>query len=344
MDDRIFLEPAGAENHLTTLVKIKSGHRLRLKILLSIYRLLGKTVFLFGKIGSIETVHFARWLLIDGDQRLLFLSNHDGSWSNYLSDFSDQGWGVTSIWGHTEAFPPAKWVFLGRVQKYRCLCVHWSRQHNVYAAVWYSAYPDATILNLRRDLKLRDSLAEGIREAQNNLASSQRIVRPIDRTDVQGIVASGYNHLNFSRATLMLKIVDCDQSKAWLRGVVPQVTHARLRGTQEQRPVRAVNIAFSAAGLAICTRSRPHETIDSFSREFRLGMVRARISGEFSAILAKNSPKNWHFGNPEGEPVHIVLLLVYAATAEELERLTNAICPSEVDGVDRDFPPELGAP
>ena len=121
LDDRIFRDPVCAENHLTTLVKIKPGRRLLLKILLNVYWLLGKTVFLLGSIGSIQTVHFARWLLIDGDQRLLFLSNHDGSWSSYLGDFSDQGWGVTSIWGHTEAFPPAKWVFWGGCQEYRRL-------------------------------------------------------------------------------------------------------------------------------------------------------------------------------------------------------------------------------
>ena len=191
--------------------------------------MLGKTIFLLGTIGSIQTVHFARWLLLDGDERPLFLSNHDGSWSNYLGDFSDQGWGVTSIWGHTEAFPPAKWVFWGGCRNIDAYA-KWSRQHNVDAQVWYSAYPDSTILNMRRDLKLRDSLAEAILKAQKNLAKSQRVVQPVARADVQGIVSSGYNHLNFSRY-LMLKVVDRDQCrKAWLRGIVPQVNPREIKG------------------------------------------------------------------------------------------------------------------
>jgi len=327
VDDRVYLEPACAENHLTTLVKIKPGRRLLLKILLGIYWVLGKTVFLLGAIGSIRTVHFARWLLIDGDQRLLFLSNHDGSWSSYLGDFSDQGWGVTSIWGHTEGFPPAKWVFWGGCRNIDSYA-KWSRQHNLYAQVWYSAYSDSTILNLRRDLDLRDSLAEAIRDAQTNLAKSQRVAQPVDRADVQGIVTTGYNHLNYSRY-LMLQIVDRTQAKAWLRGILPRVTHSRIRETHDPKPTEAVNIAFSAPGLEALGLGP--ETITSFPREFRLGIVRP----ETPAILgdnASNAPTNWQFGGPRNEPIHIVLLL-YAATAKELHDLAQAICPNGMPGL-----------
>lgn len=327
VDDRIFSDPLCAQNHLTTLVNIKSGRGPLLKIMLGLYWLLGKTVFLLGSIGSIRSLHFARWLLLDNGKRLLFLSNHDGSWSAYLGDFADQGWGVSSIWGHTEGFPPAKWVFWGGCKNIDAYA-KWSRQHNLYAQVWYSAYPNATILNLQRDIAFRDKLAEAIHQAQLNRAGSQKVAQPIDRADLQAIVASGFNHLNFSRY-LMFKIIDRAQAKVWLRAIAGHITHARLRESHEPKPARAVNIAFSAGGLDELGLGQ--QAITGFPREFSLGITRPEAPG-ILGDTGPNAAKNWQFGGPCNEPVHIVLLL-YANCAEELEGLTNLLNADQSHGL-----------
>jgi hypothetical protein len=58
-------------------------------------RVLASYVFVKGKLLNIPTIHFARWVLIDKNKHVLFYSNFDGNWEQYLGDFIDQsGWGL----------------------------------------------------------------------------------------------------------------------------------------------------------------------------------------------------------------------------------------------------------
>ena len=184
LDDRIFRDPPCALNHLTNLVNIKPSRLFLLKVILGVYEILGKTIFILGGIAGLQTVHFARWIFLNNNRRLLFLSNHDGSWSSYLGDFSDQGWGVTSIWSNTEGFPPARFLFGAGCRDIDAYA-QWSRQHNVYAQVWYSAYPDETILNLTRTLSFVTVSAKpsrGSKERRRScLGSKCRLSDPIFR-------------------------------------------------------------------------------------------------------------------------------------------------------------------
>jgi len=66
-----------------------------------------------GKLTGIPSIHYAHWSLIDNGRRLLFLSNFDGSWENYLDDFIDKShYGLTGIWSNTASFPGAHLLFL----------------------------------------------------------------------------------------------------------------------------------------------------------------------------------------------------------------------------------------
>jgi hypothetical protein len=162
IDPRLFgKEDYFVQNHLTTLVEVKSGaFRLNtLKVILAVVNLVAKTIFITGQLGGIPTIHFARWILMDNDRRLLFFSNYDGSWASYLGDFVDKAnYGLTAIWSNTDRFPPATNLAFGGAQHVEAF-KQWSRQHNVYAAVWYSAYPDETLQNLKNDLQIRDRIA-----------------------------------------------------------------------------------------------------------------------------------------------------------------------------------------
>jgi hypothetical protein len=89
------------QNQLTHLVDIKPGafRLMTLKGVLRSINLLAKAVFNKGKLGEIPTIHFARWIIIDEGRRLLFFSNFDGSWENYLGDFVDKAAvGLTGVW------------------------------------------------------------------------------------------------------------------------------------------------------------------------------------------------------------------------------------------------------
>ena len=153
VDQRLFThEDVYIINHLTTMVNVKPGaFRLgTLKVILWVVNLLAKAYFTTGNIGGISH-HPFRPLAADGERpRLLFFSNYDGSWASYLGDFVDKAnYGLTAIWSNTDRFPPSQFLFLGGAQQIEPFKA-WSREHNLYAAVWYSAYPDETLWISRR--------------------------------------------------------------------------------------------------------------------------------------------------------------------------------------------------
>ena len=161
VDPRLFgKEDIWVQNHLTTLTNVKPGkfHLRTLKGVLWIINLLARTVFITGNLGGIPTIHFARWLLIDNDRRLLFFSNYDGSWASYLGDFVDKAnYGLTSVWSNTDNFPPTRFLFFGgarHIEQFKA----WSRRSNEFAAVWYSAYPNASVTNITDAVQVREAL------------------------------------------------------------------------------------------------------------------------------------------------------------------------------------------
>ena len=169
VDPRLFgKEDIWVQNHLTTLTNIKPGKfRLNtLKGVLWIINLLAKTVFITGQLGGIPTIHFARWLLIDDDKRLLFFSNYDGSWASYLGDFVDKAnYGLTSVWSNTDNFPTTRFLFFGGAQHIEQFKA-WSRRGNEYAAIWYSAYPNATVRNITESVQISETLNGNPGEAE----------------------------------------------------------------------------------------------------------------------------------------------------------------------------------
>jgi Dyp-type peroxidase family len=110
---------------------------------------------------------------------------------------------------------------------------------------------------------------------------------------------------------------------------VPQVTHSRLREKHESKPTIALNIAFSSEGLVKLGLSE--QVMESFPREFRLGMTRLESPGILGDI-GRSDPSNWQFGGPANGQIHIALLL-YAITSRELDALTEAVVQNETSGL-----------
>ena len=69
-------------------------------------------------LDDVATIHFARWVILPGDQQLLFASNFDGGWEQYIHDFvtiANSGektlhnktgakW-MDAIWGNCVGYP-----------------------------------------------------------------------------------------------------------------------------------------------------------------------------------------------------------------------------------------------
>jgi len=154
------LEDRVIQNQLTHLVPLKPGlFRLwTLRIVLWAIDRLAEYKFNKGDLGGIPSIHFARWSIIDGGRRLLFFSNYDGSWENYLGDFIDKAnRGLTAVWSNTAGFPPTRWL-VGQGAIHEEQFKQWTRMHQLPTQVWYSAYPDQTVQNILDNCQVRQGV------------------------------------------------------------------------------------------------------------------------------------------------------------------------------------------
>ncbi len=150
------------QNQLTHVVSVKRGvlRQVSLRLVLWAIGLAAKHQFNQGSLGGITTIHFARWAFMDRGKRLLFFSNYDGSWENYLGEFIDRAAiGLTGVWSNTVGFPRTKNLFgEGATDEERFKS--WTRMHQIPTQLWYSAYPDLTVQNIRQNSRICEGLAE----------------------------------------------------------------------------------------------------------------------------------------------------------------------------------------
>jgi hypothetical protein len=158
-------EDLQVQNQLTHIVPLKTGplRAVSTRVVLKAIDFLAHTWFTRGQLGGISSIHFARWVLIDEGRRLLFFSNYDGSWESYLGDFIDKAaTGLTSVWSNSQKFPDTRFLlFKGATDEERFKA--WTRAHQVTTQLWYSAYPELTVLNIINNRKICAGLRRGFR-------------------------------------------------------------------------------------------------------------------------------------------------------------------------------------
>lgn len=109
-----------------------------------------------GPIDSIETIHYARWVIIDGGTRLLFTSNYDGNLEDYLAEFAERDEGpLNIIFSQCVGWPGARPV--GPFIQY-------VKEHMVPAEYYHSAYPRHTVKEIKRALYWKEKTETFIRE------------------------------------------------------------------------------------------------------------------------------------------------------------------------------------
>lgn len=113
-------------------------------------------------IEQIESIHYARWVILDGGTRLLFTSNFDGNLEDYLAEFAERDEGpINMIFGSCEGWPGARPV--GPFIQY-------VRDHMVPADYYYSAYPQYTVKEVKRALYWKQETEEVIGKLLPKLA------------------------------------------------------------------------------------------------------------------------------------------------------------------------------
>jgi hypothetical protein len=151
---------AGAD-HMASLVTIKPG-RFRAFLIRFGMRALYLAVRYTatdGYLGSMRTIHFAHWAIVDHGKRLVFFSNFDGSWESYLDDFIEKAHaGLTLAWGNSVGFPSPRYLSLDGATKGRKF-KNWARCSMTPSTFWYAAYPNVTVNHVVRQAAVAKGLA-----------------------------------------------------------------------------------------------------------------------------------------------------------------------------------------
>jgi hypothetical protein len=160
------VEDRQLQNHLTSVIEIKPGcfRLMTLKVVLFGISLVARLVATKGDLSGIVTIHFARWVILPDKKRLLFMSNYDGSWENYLGEFIDHASdGLTAVWANTQldkdrGFPDTKWLFLQGGSRDEQRFKAFARNSQLAELIWYSAYPDLSVKNVANNRSIHEGL------------------------------------------------------------------------------------------------------------------------------------------------------------------------------------------
>jgi len=111
-----------------------------------------------GRLTRVRTIHFARWVFINGTNQMFFASNYDGSLDSYMDDFINKvGWGLNILFSNGVGYPKTDWLIHGGSsveQKFE----FYLQRHQLPVQVWYKAYPGLTAFDLMRNALIREGL------------------------------------------------------------------------------------------------------------------------------------------------------------------------------------------
>jgi hypothetical protein len=140
-----FREDVVAQNQLTLVTVVKPGEVKRVRAVMAAIDSYSRRLAPAGSLMGISTIHFVKWLVIDNGRRLLMVSDYDGSWENYIDEFAEMILsGLDAIWETSYGYPPDGARDLPAFKRFL-------RNHQVPSEVFFSAYPDETVLNILND-------------------------------------------------------------------------------------------------------------------------------------------------------------------------------------------------
>jgi hypothetical protein len=157
------LEDHVVQNPFTAIGHVKPSRFRRLTLVVSLFYLDYATRHFFnrGNLSGVKTIHFARWVFIDGKRRMFFASNYDGSLESYMDDFIDKvAWGLNLVFSNGVGYPRTSWLVRGGARD-ELAFKDYLRVHQVPTGVWYSAYDRLTSLNIQQNERIRAGLRRG---------------------------------------------------------------------------------------------------------------------------------------------------------------------------------------
>lgn len=154
------IEDVDVTNQYTAIGSLKPG-KFRgglVIVLLVLIDYFARMVFTRGYLARVRTIHFARWVFLDGRTRLVFASSYDGGHEAYMDDFINKvAWGLNLVFSNGVGWPSTDWLIL-RGARREHLFKYFQRRHQIPTQVWYKAYPGLTLLELDRNQRIRQGL------------------------------------------------------------------------------------------------------------------------------------------------------------------------------------------
>lgn len=157
------LEDRSLGNQFTAVGPVKPGvfRRALVPVLLRLIDWGARHFFHSGHLARVQTIHFARWVVLDGGARVLFCSNYDGIHEAYMDDFINKvAWGLNLIFSNGVGWPRTDWLVARGARREGCF-KKYQRAHQVPSQVWYDAYPGLTLNDMGRNSRIRAGLEQG---------------------------------------------------------------------------------------------------------------------------------------------------------------------------------------
>jgi hypothetical protein len=154
------IEDYDVTNQFTVIGSVKPSlfRRCLLVIIFCGIGYFARHVFTRGHLGRVRSIHFARWVFLNGHRRVMFASNYDGSLDSYMDDFINKvGFGLNLAFGSGLGYPRTNWLICDGCkdeQKFK----YTLRRHQVPSQVWYKAYPGLTAYDLARNTRVRQGI------------------------------------------------------------------------------------------------------------------------------------------------------------------------------------------
>ncbi len=158
-----FREDVVAQNQLTLVTVVKPGHVNQVRAVMAAIDSYSKRLSPPGSLIGISTIHFVKWLVIDDGRRLLMVSDYDGSWESYIDEFAEMILsGLDAIWTPSYGYPPDGARDLPAFKRFL-------RTHQAPSEVFFSAYPNQTLLNIVNDRAFARRHTGGLLESRRGL-------------------------------------------------------------------------------------------------------------------------------------------------------------------------------
>ena len=162
------IEDHVAQNQFSALGFVKPSlfRRLLANVVLFATNYAARHVFNHADLAGVKTIHFARWVFLDDQRRVIFCSNYDGSLESYMDDFIDKvAWGLNAAFSNGYGYPKTRWLFFDGARD-ELAFKQYLRSHQHPTEVWFSAYPSLTARNIENNAQIRAGLHGRMTEAQ----------------------------------------------------------------------------------------------------------------------------------------------------------------------------------